>query len=261
MSTVALPRDTDRKAAMLFGIAFDPLTMAEAVNAIVDAARGRRKGLVVTPNVDHVLMVADDPIVADVYDRAVLRLADGMPIVWVSRLIGGGRRLPERVAGSDLLGEVCHRAAEAGLTVYFAGGRPGVAERAATQLVTLYADLKVVGTDSPPFGFEHDRTQSALLASRISMARPDILFIGVGAPKQELWADAHLDTLDCGPIVCCGAAFDFAAGTARRAPRIARGLGLEWLWRLLHEPRRLWRRYLVRGPRFLGIALRELSRR
>jgi N-acetylglucosaminyldiphosphoundecaprenol N-acetyl-beta-D-mannosaminyltransferase len=244
---------------VLFGLAFDAVTLQEAAAEVIGAAARHEKGLVVTPNVDHILLVADDPGVAAIYNRAAFRFADGMPIVWVAKLLGGVRRLPERVTGADLLVELCAQAAKSGVSIFLAGGRPGVADAAARRMVALHPGLRVVGTDSPPSGFERDPDQSRALAAKISGVRPGILFMGVGTPKQERWADRHLDVLDCGPIVCCGAAFDFAAGTAARAPVLVQRAGGEWLWRLLHEPRRLWRRYLLRGPRFLAFAARELA--
>jgi N-acetylglucosaminyldiphosphoundecaprenol N-acetyl-beta-D-mannosaminyltransferase len=244
----------------LLGLAFDSVTLPVAAEAIVTAALERTKGLVVTPNVDHILLVHDDAKVAGVYRRAMFRFADGMPIVWLSRMTRRGRALPERVTGADLLVATCERAAASGATVFFAGGKPGVAETAGARLRERFPGLAIVGTDAPPLGFERDPVLSKKLAEKITAARPHLLFMGVGTPKQELWADAHLSALDCGPILCCGAAFDCAAGTAKRAPVAVQRFGVEWLWRLLHEPRRLWRRYLVRGPRFFGFALRELRR-
>ena len=253
-------RVAETRRVTLFGLAFDALTLDDAAEAIIAAAKRRQKGLVVTPNVDHVLLVGEDQRVAEVYRRASFRFADGMPIVWVSRLRGRARRLPERVTGADLLVRLCEHAARSGVSVFFAGGQPGVADAAARQMTERYPGLCVVGTDSPPFGFEKDAETSRQLAAKISRAAPDLLFMGVGTPKQELWADSHIDALDCGPILCCGAAFDFAAGSAKRAPALIQRSGMEWLWRLVHEPRRLWRRYLQRGPRFAGVALRELLR-
>lgn len=165
------------------------------------------------------------------------------------------------MTGADLLFEVCALAAKRGLKVAFVGGLPGVAEQARTNLAKLYPGLNVVGCYCPPFGFENSELESQKVVDFCNELRPDILFIGVGAPKQEKWAAKHLSRIDVGPVLCVGAAFDFAAGTIKRAPVIVQRCGVEWLWRLASEPKRLWRRYLLRDSKFVGIALREILAR
>jgi N-acetylglucosaminyldiphosphoundecaprenol N-acetyl-beta-D-mannosaminyltransferase len=136
-----------------------------------------------------------------------------------------------------------------------------VAPAAAAALAARFPGLKVAGTHTPPAGFGDDGAGTEAAVQAVSAARPDILFVGVGSPRQEYWVHQHWDRLSAVVAVCCGAALDYAAGTMRRAPAWMRGTGLEWLWRLAREPRRLWRRYLVRDAAFVGIVLKEWWRR
>ena len=145
--------------AELLGVAFEHATMATAVAQILDAARRGQKGIIVTPNVDHIVMLQDDAAMRRIYGEALFRYADGMPLVWLSRI--KKNPLPERVAGSDLLIALCKEAAGTGLNIYFLGGNPGIAEQAAEKLRNQFAGLKIVGTWCPPFGFENDRDENA----------------------------------------------------------------------------------------------------
>lgn len=246
------------KQTSMFGFLFEKVSLPEAVLQIIAAAQSARKGLVVTPNVDHVIMLQDDAEMRRIFQNALFRYADGMPLVWLSRLTSNSP-LPERVTGADLLPAVCAQAAEHGLRVYFLGGNPGIADKAAANLVRRSPGLVVAGTYCPPFGFEDDAEQTSRMVDDINSKRVDILFMGVGAPKQEKWAYANLNRLQVGPILCIGAAFDFAAGSSKRAPLAVQKAGLEWFWRLMHEPRRLWKRYLLRDSRFIPMAWRELT--
>jgi N-acetylglucosaminyldiphosphoundecaprenol N-acetyl-beta-D-mannosaminyltransferase len=235
---------------------FDALDLAQTVAVIERAlARGTR-GYVVTPNVDHVVQYCRNPAYRAVCDAAALRLADGMPIVWASRLLG--RPLPARVAGSDLLPALCQTAAARGYTVFLLGGAAGVPERAATRLRTRFPGLRIAGLHAPPDRFAPDAGAAAAAAvAAVNAVKPALLFVGLGAPKQELWVHRYWQRLDATVAVCCGAAIDYAAGARIRAPLWMQRAGLEWVWRLSREPGRLWRRYLVQDAAFLGIFLKE----
>jgi exopolysaccharide biosynthesis WecB/TagA/CpsF family protein len=242
----------------LFNLDFNSVSLYGAVRQIISAAQQKQKGLVVTPNVDHVVMLLDDYEMRCIYKAALFRYADGMPIVWLSRLVSNNS-LPERVTGADLLPHVCKAAAGNDLNLYFLGGNPGIVEKAADNMRRLYPGVSIVGAYCPPFGFEHDPEESQRIIDDINSRNVHILFIGVGTPKQEKWAAAHLDRLQVGPILCIGAALDFAAGTSKRAPVWVQRSGMEWFWRLASDPRRLWRRYLLRDSRFIPLAWRELT--
>jgi N-acetylglucosaminyldiphosphoundecaprenol N-acetyl-beta-D-mannosaminyltransferase len=241
----------------LLGILFEQLTLSEAASQVVEAARQSRKGIIVTPNVDHIVMLQDDAEMRQIYQEALFRYADGMPLVWLSKLVSA-RPLPERVTGSDLIISVCEKAAGSGLNIYFMGGNPGVAEKAAHKLQNTFKGLNIIGTSCPPFGFEKNAVETDRIIADINALNVDILFIGVGAPKQEKWAAANMDRLNVGPILCVGAAFDFAAGIIKRAPVVVQKSGFEWAWRLACEPTRLWRRYILRDSRFLPLAFKEI---
>jgi N-acetylglucosaminyldiphosphoundecaprenol N-acetyl-beta-D-mannosaminyltransferase len=222
------------------------------IERLVDLGQG---GAVYTPNVDHVVKAESNAAFQHAYLDVSLSLADGMPLIWVGPLLGC--RLPERVAGSDLLIPLLKLAARRKWRVYLLGGAPGSAETAARVLadeqgVTIvgWDDCRIAGDGSDVDG--HDS------AARVRAAKADLVLVGLGPPKQELWI--HRTTTVVQPAVALGigAGLDFLAGRHRRAPRWMAKSGLEWAFRLAQEPRRLWRRYLVESPRFVLIVLSTL---
>lgn len=230
---------------LLFGIEIDPLRMSEAVAQIrawIDSPPPRC-AVVVTPNVDHVVLLARRPDFRAAYRNASLVLADGMPLVWVSRWLGSP--IPERVAGSDLVPRV-FASVEPGdtLRVFLLGAAPGVGEEAGRRIALRWPHVQVVGTYSPPPGFERDEAHNAAICARIAEAQPDLLVVGLGAPKQELWVDRHRERLAAKVAICAGGTIDFLAGQQRRAPLWMQEMGLEWLYRLASQPRRLGPRYV-----------------
>jgi len=239
----------------IFGLDFCQCNLDAGAELVVEAGIKRQKCLVVTPNVDHIVKLSDDEGMRNIYRQAALVFADGMPLVWLSKVLPG-KGLPARVTGADLVPLICRKAAQEGLKVFFLGGNEGVAERAAKRLRDKYNGL-MIETYSPTFGFENNREINAEIIGLCNQFKPDIFFIGVGTPKQEKWAWSQINKLDTGPMVCVGASFDFIAGTIRRAPLLFQRIGFEWFWRLLQEPRRLSKRYLLRGPRFLFLSIRE----
>lgn len=251
--------DTSIPVVRLGNLDFARLSFNETVRLVLDWACERRKGLIVTPNVDHMVTMRNDAEMQAIAGGAILRVADGMPVVWLSRLVG--MPLPERVTGADLLPALAAGAGARGVSIFLLGAGPGVAARAAEMLCSHHPDLTIAGTYSPPMGFEHDLTECQRIVERINAVRPALLFVGLGAPKQEKWAARWLAQLDVGPVLGVGAAFDFLAGEVRRAPVPLQRVGLEWLWRLMMEPRRMWHRYLVNGPRFLAVIVDEIALR
>jgi N-acetylglucosaminyldiphosphoundecaprenol N-acetyl-beta-D-mannosaminyltransferase len=242
----------------MFNLDFEIVTLPQAVEQILTCVGRGERELIVTPNVDHIVSVEVDAEMREVFEAARYRYADGMPLVWLSR-IGVPPGLPERVTGADLLFALSEGAARRGASIYLLGAMPGVAEKAAARLTALYPGLVIAGVHSPPFGFEKDEALSRSIVDTVNAARPSILFIGVGTPKQEKWAYRWREHLQCDAILGVGAAIDFAAGTARRAPRIVQRSGFEWLWRAFGDPRRLGPRYL-KDRRFFGLALRQLRK-
>jgi N-acetylglucosaminyldiphosphoundecaprenol N-acetyl-beta-D-mannosaminyltransferase len=236
----------------------DAVTFAEALDRITELVERRRGGAVFTPNVDHVVKAEHDPDFRRAYSHADLCLADGMPLVWASRLLGSP--LPEKVSGSDLMHPLMRLAAERQWRVYLLGGRPGVAQEAGEKL-TRELDVTIVGTDSPVVGSDGTDKSSEQTLERLSAASPDLVLVAFGAPKQELWIDRLGEGLGPAVAMGVGGSLDFITGQVRRAPAWMSRAGLEWLFRLLQEPRRMWRRYLVEDPAFITIVARSRRRR
>jgi len=245
----------------LFGIQIDPVTLQEALARVQSwvAAPWRQCRYVVTPNIDHVVMLRDHPGLQTAYRDAALVLADGWPVVTASRLLG--QPLPERVTGSDLVPELL-RSAQYGspLRVFLLGAAPGVGARAAVNIASSCAGVDVAGVYSPPLGFERCPVENDKILRMIEQARPDVLVVGLGAPKQELWVHQHREQLRAKVALCVGATIDFLAGERSRAPRWLQRLRLEWLYRLLSEPRRLGRRYVRDAWVFPQMVWREWRR-
>jgi N-acetylglucosaminyldiphosphoundecaprenol N-acetyl-beta-D-mannosaminyltransferase len=239
----------------LFGVTIDNVTAAEAVERVRELLENGGQHYVTTPNTDHVVRLQNDTALRQAHAEASLVLADGWPVVQACRILG--RPLKGRVTGADLLPNVCEMGAKSGRSLYILGGMDGVAERAAHNLRARYPGLRIAGTYSPPFGFERDAEECRRIAERIDRARPDLLAIGLGCPKQELWIAKHRHEMQFGVALCIGAAIDFAAGNLSRAPQWMQHNGLEWLYRLAQEPGRLWKRYLVDDMAFARVVARE----
>jgi N-acetylglucosaminyldiphosphoundecaprenol N-acetyl-beta-D-mannosaminyltransferase len=254
------PDTISRQHVVIDGLAIDNVTMKEAI-AIVDEHIEQSRGLLVaTPNVDHLLRLRRDAEFREAYARAGLILADGVPLVWLARL--QGTPLKAKVSGADFLVEFCRVAASKGRRIFFLGGREGVAQRTADVLASRFPGLIVAGTHSPSWGFDSREDESREIIQRVKAQRPDILFVAAGTPRQEKWLLRYAADLD--PTVCVGvgAAFDFVSGRVRRAPRLMREVGLEWFWRLIHEPRRLFYRYVIEDfPFFMQLLWKTLVRR
>lgn len=250
-------RETTR--VEIAGTRIDPLTLGGAVERIVAHARERgAPSFVVTPNAHHVSMLQSSDVLRTSYASAWLVLADGVPLVWASRLLG--TPLPGRVNGTDLFEATCAAAAEAGLSVFLMGGRPGAAEAAARVLTERHPALRVAGTYCPPFGFERDPAESERALEAVRAAAPDVLFVGLGAPKQEKWMHDHVERAGVPVALGIGVSFELVAGMVRRAPRWMQRTGLEWLFRLGMEPKRLWKRYAVTNPHFVWLVMRQRAR-
>ena len=216
-------------------------------------SQGDRQYICVT-DVHAVMESQRDPRIRNAHNCSGLTTPDGMPLVWAGR--AAGARHMSRVYGPDLMLAVCQRASARGYSSFFYGGRPGVADRLAGHLQQLYPELKIAGTYAPPFR-ELSADEDEEIVQLISAARPDLVWVGLGAPRQELWMAAHVGRLEASVLIGVGAAFDIHAGLIRQAPRWVQHSGLEWAFRLAQEPRRLWRRYLYNNPRFLaGVARR-----
>lgn len=236
----------------------DALSRAQALDAIVRLVRAGRGGTVFTPNVDHIVQAEHDATFRDAYGRATLSLVDGTPVLWAARWLG--TPLPEKLSGSDMFEPLIERAVNENLRVALLGGGPGVAELAARNLKNRWPSLQVVDTLAPRLGLTATAEERDCV-ERLSRAKADLIFVCLGAPKQELFSDRNRQQLAPAVLVGFGAAVDFAAGTLPRAPAWMSRAGLEWAFRLGREPRRLAARYLLRDPEFFKIvAAQKLSR-
>jgi N-acetylglucosaminyldiphosphoundecaprenol N-acetyl-beta-D-mannosaminyltransferase len=252
------PRTAAARRIRLGGLPIDHLTFSQALDAIAAMIAAGEGGSVFTPNVDHVVMAAHDERFRVAYEAASLCLADGMPVLWAARLLGVP--LPEKISGSDLVWPLLERAEREQWRVYILGGAPGVGEQAARRLAARFPRIVIAGTDAPRIDMDAPAEARADVLTRVRASRPDLVLVALGAPKQELWIAESAADLRPAVLLGIGAAVDFIAGTARRAPRWVSSAGLEWLYRLAQEPGRLWKRYLLRDPEFLLIVLRELRR-
>ncbi len=239
----------------LLEVSIDSVTMQEALDEVEQLIQARKLSYVVTPNVDVLVQLQKDGDFKRIYDGASLVVPDGMPLLWAAKFMG--TPFKAKVSGSDLFIELCAFAAKKNYKVYFMGAMPGVAERAAEVLMKRYLGLQVVGTYSPSFGFECNERECTLIAQKIREAAPDVLFVGLGSPKQEKWIDRFKEQCRVPVSVMVGISFDYVAGTVKRAPRWMQNVGLEWLWRLAMEPKRLWKRYLVNDPKFFWLILKQ----
>lgn len=241
----------------LFGLNFQKVNFETAVSGIVKESIKLKPTLLITPNVDHIVMIHRNQSIREIFKSAHILVADGMPIVWLSGLIPG-KKIPERITGADLMPAICHECAIQLLSVAIIGGKPGVAEKAVARLKEVSPKLEVKGVFSPPLGFEKNQAEIKKMVQMCNDWKPNVLFLCLGTPKQEKWAHENIGVLDCGVIACVGAAADMLAGEVMRAPKWIRNSGFEWLWRLALEPRRLWKRYLVDDTAFLYYGAREL---
>lgn len=248
----------------IFGISIDPLTMGDTVEKIAGWARSddRSCKYVVTPNVDHVVKLSEKGSFSDAYEKASLVVVDGKPVVAAARLLG--KPIPETVPGSDLVPALfewfeCDKGQP--VRVFLLGAAAGVADRAAQNIHARWSGVQVVGTLSPRFGFETDADECAAICQAVNAAQAEVLVIGLGAPKQEVWIAKYSAALSVNVALCVGATIDFLAGEKRRAPVWVRKLALEWLYRMLSEPRRLAGRYMRDTAIFPRLVLGEWRRR
>lgn len=247
---------TSRKRVRFGRIHADHVTFDEAVNRVEQMVRAGRGGYILTPNVDHVVLAETDDALCRAYAEADLALVDGMPLLWLSRSLG--HPLPEKISGSDLMLPLLRRAALRSWRIYLLGGEPGVGELAASRLVREIPGLQIVGVDAPPYGFDGDRDLEQRVLNTVVAARPDLVFLALGCPKQELCAHRWRSVVAPAVLLGIGAGLDFLAGKVRRAPAWMSQAGLEWAYRLRQEPLRLAKRYLWRDLRIVPIVWRML---
>ena len=248
----------------LRGVSFAQVTEAETVDLVLDALAAGRGGWMITSNLDHLLRAGKDAEFRAMLDEADVVVADGKPLVWAARL--RGTPLPERVAGSSLVSTLSAAAAKRGRTLFLLGGDEGIADAAATVLTKRYPGLRIAGTYYPPMGFERDPDQMRQIGEALRAAKPNIVYVALGSPKQERLIRTLRGEAPGAWWIGVGISLSFLAGHVDRAPRWMQAVGLEWLHRMAQEPRRLFRRYVIDGIPFAvgllaGSALARLSGR
>ncbi len=241
-------RDRPLSVVRLRGVRFHAITEEQAIRHILDELEAGCGGWVVTHNLDHLRRLQGDQSFAALCARASLRLADGMPIVWASRL--QGTPLPERVAGSNLTSSLSAAATAQARSIFLLGGAPGTAEAAADVLRARNPTLRTCGTYCPPIGFERNQRALDELTARLAKAEPDIVYVALGSPKQEQIIQRFRPEFPQAWWIGVGISFSFLCGHVKRAPVWMQRAGLEWAHRLAQEPKRLSRRYVREGIPF-----------
>lgn len=235
-------------ATRILGVPVSTINMPVAVRTILGWVAQRNSQYICVRDVHGIMRAQEDLSLMCIHDGAGLITPDGMPLVWVLR--ARGYKDVDRVCGADLVAALCDASQEVGARHYFYGGKPGVAERMAAELHRRFPALQIAGTATPPFRpLTADEDRAA--TEEITAVKPDIVWVGFSTPKQEYWMRDHVGRIPGATLIGIGAAFDFYAGDVKRAPNWMHHSGLEWLHRLLSEPGRLWRRYLVLAPRFV----------
>lgn len=224
---------------------FDNLTMDEALDMACALMEERRGAYVVTPNPEIVLLCRENPEMARAVEEAPLVIADGIGVIYGAKILG--TPLKEKLPGIDFSCGLMRRMAERGQSVFLFGAKPGVAETAAENIKKLFPGIQIAGTNNGYF------TDDTPIVEKINAARPDLLLVCLGAPKQELWMRAHAGSLEAGLMIGAGGSMDVFAGTVQRAPEFWQKAGLEWLYRLMKEPRRIGR--MMKLPKFMLLVM------
>lgn len=219
----------------------DNLTMSEAIEATDKLIRNKKHSYIVTPNMDHIVLMEKDKLFKEIYDNADLILTDGKPLLWIAKK--QGTPIKEKISGSDFFPEMCKLAAKKGYKIYILGAAEGVAAKAAENLQRKYHGLQIVGTYSPPIGFEKNNDEVIGIIKKINDSCADVLAVALGSPKGEKFIYRIRDKIDVKLSISIGATIDFEAGNVKRAPKWMSNVGLEWLYRITQDPGRLIKRY------------------
>lgn len=232
----------------------DNLTMKETLIRIDQLIRQNKNAYVVTPNVDHIIQLERGGELVEAYKHADLILADGKPLIWISKFYG--TPIKEKISGSDLFPRLCKMASKKGYKMFFLGAAEGVAAKAAKNLTKRFPGLQVVGTYSPPIGFEKNPEELKKIIKQIKEAKPHILIVALGCPKQEFFILHHREELGVPISLGLGASLDFEAGNIKRAPKWMADSGLEWLYRIIQDPKRLAKRYLIDDMKIFKLSIK-----
>jgi N-acetylglucosaminyldiphosphoundecaprenol N-acetyl-beta-D-mannosaminyltransferase len=227
------------------------VSMKETISAINNMIREGKKRYIVAINVDVVMKIEEDAYLKKITDNADMVLVDGKPLIWISKM--HKKPIKAKISGSDLVPLLCEDAAKKGHTIFIIGGKDGIADKAKANLEKKHPKIKIVGTYAPPFGFEKSDEELRKINKMISDKKPDLLIACFGCPKQEKWIYENYQKYDAKVSVCAGATVDFLAGNINRAPHWMSEHGLEWFYRFLQEPKRMFKRYFVDDVKILKL--------
>lgn len=230
------------------------LDMKEAINEIESLIDCNKKSYIVAINVDVVMKIEQDTYLKKITDEADMVLVDGKPLIWISKM--HKNPVKAKISGSDLVPLLCAVAAQKGYSIFIIGGKDGIAEKAKMRLKAQYPNIEIIGTYSPPFGFENDLEELDRINQMISEVHPDLLIACFGCPKQEKWIYENYRKYEARVSVCAGATVDFLAGNIKRAPKWMSEHGLEWFYRFLQEPKRMFKRYFVDDVKIIKLILK-----
>ncbi len=247
-------QESTTKRQVLLGVPVDAMTMSDVIERCKNAIRERRRLLIGVVNAAKLVGMRKEAVLRDSVLQADVVLADGMSVVWASRLLR--RPLPERVAGIDLLEQLLELSAREGHSVFFVGATSEVLDQMAQRIRDRWPGLRIAGMHD---GYFSD-TQSESVAERIARSNPDILFVGITSPKKEVFLARYGERMNVPVCHGVGGSFDIVAGRTRRAPLVWQKYGMEWFYRVCQEPRRMWKRYLVTNTVFIALLIREMCR-
>jgi N-acetylglucosaminyldiphosphoundecaprenol N-acetyl-beta-D-mannosaminyltransferase len=240
----------------ILSVHFSNLDEPELISLLDDRIAEAQKTQVCFVPTNSILAARKSRFVLDVYNSADVVMCDGVPVQWASRLLG--TPLKQRLTGFDFFPHFIQHCAQKNYSVYFLGAKEGVAKQLATIYQSRYPGIRVAGFYTPPFAASFSEAQNAVMLSAINAAKPDVLFVSLTAPKQDIWIHQQLEHLNVKLAIGIGAAFDSEAGSLKRAPILMQKMGLEWFYRFLQEPGRMFRRYFIEAPIFVPLVIFQL---
>ncbi len=227
------------------------ITMEEAISSIEKSINKNEKIYISTINTDVIMQIEKDEYLKKAIDNADLALIDGKPLIWISKL--KKKPIVEKISGTDLVPKLCELSSQKKYSIFLLGGKEGVAEKAKEKLNNKYPGINIIGTYAPPLGFEKDKNKLKELNNKINECKPDILIVCFGCPKQEKWIYDNINDYEAKVSVCAGGTIDFLAENVKRAPKWMSNCGLEWFYRFLQEPKRLFKRYFIEDIKIIKL--------
>lgn len=232
----------------------DNVSKKEAIRHIEECITERKISQIIALNVDQIVRIEKDAYFKEICDNSELLLVDGTPLMWIAKLYK--RPFKEKICGSDLMPELCQLAAQKGYKVFLLGAAPGVADIAAQKLIDKNPGLQIVGTYSPPIGFEKDKEELNKINNLLFESKADMLFVGMGVPKQEIFVCENKDKYQIPTSFSVGGTIDFIAGVQKRAPKWINRIGMEWFYRFICNPKRMFKRYFIDDMKIFGLIWR-----